>query len=70
MDLPLPNLAPGDLIVVPVSGAYQLSLSSNYNGAFRPAVLWLADGQARLIQRRETPADLLRRDQPLPPPQP
>ena len=70
MDLPLPRLEPGDLIAVPVSGAYQLSMSSNYNGACRPAVLWLADGQARLIQRRETPADLLHRDLPLPPPQP
>ena len=65
MDLPLPRLEPGDLIAVPVSGAYQLSMSSNYNGACRPAVLWLADGQARLIQARETPVDLLRRDQPL-----
>ena len=66
MDLALPRVEPGDLIAIPVSGAYQLSMSSNYNGAFRPAVLWLADGEARLIQRRETPAELLRRDQPLP----
>jgi diaminopimelate decarboxylase len=56
---------PGDLVAIPVSGAYQLSMSSNYNGAARPAVLWLADGQALLIQRRETADDLLRRDQPL-----
>jgi diaminopimelate decarboxylase len=65
MDLPFPKVEPGDLIAIPVSGAYQLSMSSNYNGAFRPAVLWLADGQARLIQRRESAEDLLRRDQPL-----
>ena len=64
-DLPLPRLEPGELIAIPVSGAYQLAMSSNYNGACRPAVLWLADGQAQLIQARETPADLLRRDQPL-----
>jgi len=66
MDLALPKVEPGDLIAVPVSGAYQLSMSSNYNGAGRPVVLWLADGQAQLIQARETPADLLRRDRPLP----
>jgi diaminopimelate decarboxylase len=70
MDLPLPKLAPGELIAIPVSGAYQLSMSSNYNGACRPAVLWLSDGQAHLIQRRETQSDLLHRDQPLPAPQP
>jgi diaminopimelate decarboxylase len=69
MDLPLPQVAAGDLIAIPVSGAYQLSMSSNYNGACRPAVLWLAGGQAHLIQARETPTDLLRRDRPLPPPQ-
>ncbi len=70
MDLPFPKVESGDLIAIPVSGAYQLSMSSNYNGAPRPAVLWLSGGQARLVQRRETPSDLLRRDQPLPPPQP
>ena len=65
MDLPMPRLEPGELIAIPVSGAYQLSMSSNYNGAFRPAVVWLADGRAQLIQRRETAEDLLRRDQAL-----
>jgi diaminopimelate decarboxylase len=39
-----------------------LSMSSNYNGARRPAVLWLEQGHARLIVRRETDDDLLRRD--------
>jgi diaminopimelate decarboxylase len=38
-------------------------MSSNYNGARRPAVVWLEQGQARLIQRRETTDDLLRRDE-------
>lgn len=61
-DLPMPNIADGELIAVPMSGAYQLSMSSNYNGARRPAVLWLEGGQAKLIQRRETTDDLLRRD--------
>jgi diaminopimelate decarboxylase len=65
MDLPLPSVQAGELIAVPVSGAYQLSMSSNYNGACRPAVLWLKDGKTRLIQERERPADLLRRDKSL-----
>jgi diaminopimelate decarboxylase len=37
--LPLPDIKPGDLIATPVSGAYQLSMASNYNGACKPAVL-------------------------------
>jgi diaminopimelate decarboxylase len=60
--LPMPEVHEGDLIAVPVSGAYQLSMSGNYNGARRPAVLWLDGGQAQIIQRREAPQDLLRRD--------
>jgi len=61
-DLLMPDLQPGELIAIPVSGAYQLSMGSNYNGAFRPAVLWLHNGRAQLIQRRETPEDLIARD--------
>jgi diaminopimelate decarboxylase len=65
MDLPMPSVKAGELIAVPVSGAYQLSMSSNYNGACRPAVLWVKEGKAQLIQERERPADLLRRNKPL-----
>ena len=61
-DLPLPRLETGELIAIPIAGAYHLSMSSNYNGARRPAVVWLAEGQARVIVERETAADLLRRD--------
>lgn len=61
-DLPMSPLKEGDLIAVPVSGAYHLSMSSNYNGARRPAVVWLETGQAKFIQRRETVDDLLARD--------
>lgn len=64
-DLPMPAVETGELVAVPVSGAYQLSMGSNYNGARRPAVLWLRDGSAQLIQRREEPDELLRRDLPL-----
>jgi diaminopimelate decarboxylase len=59
--LPLAEVKPDELVAVPVSGAYQLSMASNYNGACRPAVVWLADGVARLIQARETLDDLARR---------
>ena len=61
------DLVEGELVAVPVSGAYQLSMASNYNGACKPAVLWLQEGSAHLIQRRETVDDLVRRDEPLPP---
>lgn len=60
--LPMPAVREGEVIAVPVSGAYQLSMASNYNGAGRPAVVWLREGQARLVQEREPPEDLLRRD--------
>jgi diaminopimelate epimerase len=65
--LPLAEVQPGELIAIPVSGAYQLSMASNYNGARRPAIVWL-DAEAsseRLIRTRETPGDLVRRDKPL-----
>ena len=61
-DLLMPKVEEGELIAVPVSGAYQLSMSSNYNAARRPAVVWMEEGQARLIIRRETVDDLLKRD--------
>jgi diaminopimelate decarboxylase len=60
--LPMPKLEVGDLIAIPASGAYQISMSSNYNGSRRPAVVLLEAGQARLIQRREAIEDLLKRD--------
>ena len=64
-DIELPRLSPGDLLAVPVTGAYCLPLSSNYNLARRPAVVLVRAGQATLIQRRETLADLVARDLPL-----
>lgn len=53
----------GELIAIPVSGAYHISMASNYNGAHRPTVLMLGHGQARLIMTRETVADLTRQMQ-------
>ncbi len=61
-ELPMPRVEEGDLIAIPTSGAYQLSMSNNYNGARRPAVVWIEGGKARLVVRRETIEDLTRRD--------
>lgn len=65
-DLPLPDVRQGELLAVPMSGAYHLSMGSNYNGARKPAVIMVRDGAASLIQRRETLDDLTHRDLPLP----
>jgi diaminopimelate decarboxylase len=59
-DLTMPDIQEGELIAIPVSGAYQLSMSSNYNGARRPAVLWLEEGKVKTMVRRETIQDLLK----------
>jgi diaminopimelate decarboxylase len=62
-DVPLPgDLAPGDLVAVPASGAYHRSMASNYNHVPRPPVVAVKDGAARLVVRRETEADLLALD--------
>jgi diaminopimelate decarboxylase len=52
----------GDLLVMPVTGAYCYSLMNNYNGARRPPVVLVRDGDARLAVRRETMSDLLARN--------
>src|SRR5918998_5304462 len=56
----LPQLDPGDLLAVPMVGAYCLAMASNYNLSPRPAVVIVANGSPRLIRRRETYNDLLR----------
>ncbi|MFD3453045.1 diaminopimelate decarboxylase [Streptomyces sp. NPDC058691] len=56
------DLAPGDLLAVPATGAYCRSMASNYNHALRPPVVAVGDGAARVIVRRETQEDLLRLD--------
>ena len=53
------DLAIGDLIATPVTGAYGHSMGSNYNKVLRPPVVFVADGDARLVVRRETVSDLL-----------
>jgi diaminopimelate decarboxylase len=61
-DLLMPQVEEGELIAIPVAGAYHLSMSSNYNGARKPAVLMLKEGNIKQIIRRETTDDLLKRD--------
>ena len=61
-DIDLPHLNRGDLLAIPMAGAYTLAMASNYNLALRPAVILVGDGRSRLIQRRETYDDLVRRD--------
>ena len=57
------DLSVGDVLATPVTGAYGHSMASNYNKVPRPPVLFVRDGQARVVVRRETLDDLLRLDQ-------
>ena len=50
----LPRPKPGEILAIPVSGAYHLSMASNYNLVPRPAVVVVRDGSSRLVRRRET----------------
>jgi diaminopimelate decarboxylase len=56
------NTAVGDLLAMPVTGAYGHSMGSNYNKITRPPVVFAANGDARLVVRRETYDDLLSTD--------
>jgi diaminopimelate decarboxylase len=56
------DLAVGDVVATPVTGAYGYSMASNYNKVPRPAVVFVRDGNARIVVRRETDADLVRLD--------
>lgn len=61
-DANLPAISAGDIIAIPVSGAYCLPMASNYNASLKPAIVMVKEGQARLIRRRESLEDLLRFD--------
>jgi diaminopimelate decarboxylase len=58
----LPAVATGDLVCIPVSGAYQVSMASAYNLVPQPPVIVVCDGQARLLTRRATHDDLFARE--------
>ena len=61
-DINLASADPGDIIAVPVCGAYSIPMSSNYNAMPRPAIVMVKEGQARLIRRRESYEDLVKLD--------
>jgi diaminopimelate decarboxylase len=58
----LPPISADDVVAVPVAGAYQLSMGSNYNGSLKPALIFIDGKEIKLVQRRETFEDLIRRD--------
>jgi len=61
-DVPLADPRPGDVLVTPATGAYGHALANNYNGVPRPPVIFCRGGSARVVVRRETYEDLMRRD--------
>ena len=56
----LPVAEPGDILAVYATGAYGYSMSSNYNRALTPAVVFVKDGVSKIVVRRQSYADLLR----------
>jgi diaminopimelate decarboxylase len=61
-DTNLAPVRPGDIIAIPVCGAYSIPMSSNYNAMPRPAIIMVKNGEARLVRRRESYEDLTRLD--------
>jgi diaminopimelate decarboxylase len=61
-DVRLPDPRPGDVVAIPVTGAYGFAMANNYNGVTRPPVVFCAGGAARAVVRRETFEDLHARD--------
>lgn len=61
----LPPLVPGDLLAIPVSGAYQYSMRSNYNALPCPAVVHIAGGQAFVVVERQEYRDLIAKERPV-----
>jgi len=58
-DIALPRIEPGDIIAVPVTGAYCIPMASNYNLTLKPPIVAVKDSQVTLIRRRESYDDLL-----------
>ncbi|WCK56006.1 diaminopimelate decarboxylase [Aneurinibacillus sp. Ricciae_BoGa-3] len=61
-DLPLPKPASGDLLAVSCTGAYGFAMANNYNRILRPAVVFVREGEARIVVERETYEDLISKD--------
>jgi diaminopimelate decarboxylase len=62
-DIIMPKIASGDILAVAVAGAYSIPESMNYNAFYKPAVVLVKNGKAKLIRRRETLADITSCDQ-------
>jgi diaminopimelate decarboxylase len=61
-DMPIQQPDLGDIVCVFATGAYNHTMASNYNGQPRPGIVFVKDGQARLVTRRETYEDIMARD--------
>lgn len=61
-EISLPAVRPGDILAMAGCGAYTIPMQSNYNSTFRPAIVFVRGGKARLVRRRETLEDLTRLD--------
>jgi diaminopimelate decarboxylase len=57
------DVAVGDVLATPVTGAYGHSMASNYNKVMRPPVIFVREGEARVVVRRESEEDLVRLDE-------
>ena len=61
-DIELPEAESGDILAVSSTGAYNYSMSSNYNRNLKPAVVFVSGGKAKVVVKRETYEDLIRND--------
>lgn len=61
-NMPLQDVEAGDIIAVCATGAYNYSMSSNYNRLQKPPVVFVKDGKTRVVVKRETLEDLIRND--------
>jgi diaminopimelate decarboxylase len=61
-DILLAPVSPGDIIAMPVAGAYAIPMSSNYNLVTRPAIVMVKNRKSRIIRKRENYQDLRRLD--------
>ena len=61
-EIKLPPVSYGDIIAVPVCGAYCIPMSSNYNASLKPAIVMVKNGKGRIIRKREMLQDLIRDD--------
>ncbi|AIC94212.1 diaminopimelate decarboxylase [Shouchella lehensis] len=63
-DLPLPDVTANDILAISCTGAYGYSMANNYNRIPRPAIVFVEDGEAQLVVKRETYEDLVKLDLP------